>query len=243
MISLQSAEHILPLLHYLMNDDITLIYEKAPRFMKRDYLQAILAEPLQFGPCKIAKDATHAKSFYTTSKGKSLTRHLQRRRPVDMSAQKCVFSVANRLLKTTTDGQRLIIKEEQDIVDSRVLCALVNALVPMTFPTEVLVNDRWTINLVLEAFSEIVGVQSLVNSEDLYEGTKRSTTALVAFVLMSGLQYSQAAAVVERMEVLCQQERQSQEGEIHMLVSYNIQSGSFAFALLPHLVDSCIFSV
>jgi hypothetical protein len=119
MISLQSAEHILPLLHYLMNDDITLIYEKAPRFMKRDYLQAILAEPLQFGPCKIAKDATHAKSFYTTSKGKSLTRHLQRRRPVDMSAQKCVFSVANRLLKTTTDGQRLIIKEEQDIVDSR----------------------------------------------------------------------------------------------------------------------------
>ena len=27
----------------------------------------------------------------------------------------------------------------------------------------------WTINLVLEAFSEIVGVRSLVNSEDLYE--------------------------------------------------------------------------
>ena len=37
---------ILPLLHYLMNNDITLIFEKAPRFMKRDYLQAILSEPL-----------------------------------------------------------------------------------------------------------------------------------------------------------------------------------------------------
>ena len=38
---------LLPLLHYLMNNDITLMYESAPGFMRRDYLQGMLAEPLQ----------------------------------------------------------------------------------------------------------------------------------------------------------------------------------------------------
>ena len=64
----------------------------------------------------------------------------------------------------------------------RVLCALTNSLIPGTFPTEVLVNDRyicmqcsclnvqscrWTINLVLKTFSKIVCAQSHIDSGDL----------------------------------------------------------------------------
>lgn len=88
----------------------------------------------------------------------------------------------------------------------RVLCALVNALVPMTFPTEVLVNDRWTINLALETFSDVMCIQSQIDSEDLHEGTKESSVALLTYVLMSGFQFLQATAVVKRMEVLHKQE-------------------------------------
>ena len=56
-----------------------------------------------------------------------------------------------------------------ELVDTRVLCALVNSFIPNTFATEVLLNDRWTINLVLRTFEKMFFLGSPFDSEDLAE--------------------------------------------------------------------------
>ena len=56
-----------------------------------------------------------------------------------------------------------------DLGDSRVLCALLNSFIPNLFTTEVLLNDRWTMNLVLRTMEKMFYIDTPLDSEDFVE--------------------------------------------------------------------------
>ena len=63
----------------------------------------------------------------------------------------------------------LLSQSLDDLVDSRVLCALVNSFIPGTFTTEVMLNDRWAINLSLRTYEKMMRIDTPVDSQDLAE--------------------------------------------------------------------------
>ncbi|CAB4005411.1 uncharacterized protein LOC110242729, partial [Paramuricea clavata] len=89
-----------------------------------------------------------------------------------------------------------------DLTDSRVLCALVNSFVPETFTTEVLLNDRWTVNLALQTANEFFKSPSSFDASDLAQGDIMSVCSYFAFFFMCGYKLRQYQAVLKRMDEL-----------------------------------------
>ncbi|XP_063680086.1 uncharacterized protein LOC134815480 [Bolinopsis microptera] len=90
----------------------------------------------------------------------------------------------------------------EDLSDTRILLRLINALFPSTFTPEVLLNDRWTIRLALDLVGEMMGVDHKVDSEDLVHCDLMAICAFFIALLMRGLQFKQALAVVNRVDSL-----------------------------------------
>lgn len=105
-------------------------------------------------------------------------------------------------LKMTNDGESKVhsVNELIDIVDSRVLCALVNSIVPNTFTADVLLNDRWTVNLALTTMSEMARCSNPFDAEDLVEADPMSVCAYFTFFFMAGYKLRQAQAALKRIE-------------------------------------------
>ncbi|XP_065056315.1 uncharacterized protein LOC135684610 [Rhopilema esculentum] len=116
----------------------------------------------------------------------------------------CILDLINVHLKMTKDGSKLKrgVLSLDDLSDSRVLSALVNSFVPETFTTEVLLNDRWTVNLVLWTIAKMFKCSNPFVAEDLVEGDVMSECAYFAFFFMCGYRFKQSSAVVDKMEKL-----------------------------------------
>lgn len=59
------------------------------------------------------------------------------------SPDDCILDMINSQLETVTEGRNLTVYSLDDLVDSRVLCGLINSFVPGTFTTELMLNDRF----------------------------------------------------------------------------------------------------
>lgn len=94
---------------------------------------------------------------------------------------------------------------------------LVNSLIPGTFTSEVLLNDRWTINLALQTASNIFKVKSLVDSGDLYENDQMGMCAFLAYFLACGYQFCQAQAIV-RMVARLRMEQEDLQNQLKGLL-------------------------
>uniref|UniRef100_A0A2C9LNI7 Calponin-homology (CH) domain-containing protein n=1 Tax=Biomphalaria glabrata TaxID=6526 RepID=A0A2C9LNI7_BIOGL len=81
----------------------------------------------------------------------------------------CILEIVNSQLKKTNEGKRIFCSCLDDLVDSRILCALLNSFVPDTFITKLLLNDRWTVNLVLKTAEKMFYIDTPFDSEDLVE--------------------------------------------------------------------------
>ncbi|CAH1786443.1 unnamed protein product [Owenia fusiformis] len=114
----------------------------------------------------------------------------------------CIFELVQTHLKMTREGRKLVCESIDDFVDSRVLCALLNSFVPNIFTTEVLLNDKWTINLVLKTAEKMFYADSPFNSEDLVEADPMSVCSYFTFFFLVAYKYRQAVAVINRMEWL-----------------------------------------
>ncbi|XP_022088281.1 uncharacterized protein LOC110977993 isoform X2 [Acanthaster planci] len=118
------------------------------------------------------------------------------------SPEDCIMEMVNTLLKTTREGRKLNVERLDDLVDSRVLCALVNAFVPGTFTSEVMLNDRWTINLALRTFDKLVRIVTPVDSQDLVEADAMAVSTYMAVFFMCGFKLRQSKAVLGRLKEL-----------------------------------------
>uniref|UniRef100_K1PBN7 Uncharacterized protein n=1 Tax=Magallana gigas TaxID=29159 RepID=K1PBN7_MAGGI len=85
-----------------------------------------------------------------------------------------------------------------DLVDSRVLCALVNSFVPNTFTSDLLLNDRWTINLALKTAENMFYADTPFDSEDLVEADAMAVCSYFCFFFMMAYKFRQCRAVVNR---------------------------------------------
>ncbi|KAL5259914.1 hypothetical protein ACHWQZ_G010136 [Mnemiopsis leidyi] len=90
----------------------------------------------------------------------------------------------------------------EDLSDTRILLRLINSIFPQTFTPEVLLNDRWTIRLALDLVGEMMGVEHSVDSEDLVHCDLMAICAFFVALIMKGLQFKQALAVVNRIDTL-----------------------------------------
>ncbi|KAL9965899.1 hypothetical protein ACROYT_G029757 [Oculina patagonica] len=128
-------------------------------------------------------------------------RHRSRNYP---SPEYCILDMVNAHLKMNREGRKLTrgVLSLSDLTDSRVLCALVNSFVPETFTTEVLLNDRWTINLALTTANQMFKSSNPFDSQDLVEGDIMSVCCYFGFFFMSGYKYRQSRAVLKRLDEL-----------------------------------------
>ncbi|CAC5404439.1 unnamed protein product [Mytilus coruscus] len=128
---------------------------------------------------------------------------------------------------TTRDGRSLYAYKVDDLVDSRVLCALVNSFVPNTFTSDLLLNDRWTINLALKAAERMLHADTPFNSEDLVESDpqsfRQSQAVLSRYDFMNRLirecnhQLDKMPAMISNMQELQRRKDLKQEIEQHKL--------------------------
>ncbi|XP_066933260.1 uncharacterized protein [Clytia hemisphaerica] len=124
----------------------------------------------------------------------------------------CIYSLINKHLKMTKAGQKLDeVTCFRDLVDSRVLCALLNSIVTDTLTAEVLLNDRWTVNLVLDLLMETSRCTSSFHAEDLVQTDPIGVGSYFAFFFMSGYMMIQARAVTKEMEYLTKETAKRKE--------------------------------
>ncbi|XP_050411091.1 uncharacterized protein LOC126825502 [Patella vulgata] len=116
------------------------------------------------------------------------------------SPDHCILEMVNSQLKKTKEGRNLYCYTIDDLVDSRVLCALVNSFVPNTFTADLLLNDRWTINLVLRIAEQMFYIETPFDSEDLVDADPMAVCSYFCFFFMCAYKYRQSKAVVNRID-------------------------------------------
>ncbi|XP_061182605.1 uncharacterized protein LOC133190936 [Saccostrea echinata] len=118
------------------------------------------------------------------------------------SPDDCILEMVNYQLKTVKDGKNLNCHSIDDLVDSRVLCALVNSFVPNTFTSDLLLNDRWTIILALKTAERMFYADTPFDSEDLVEADPMAVCSYFCFFFMMAYKFRQCRAVVNRFEFI-----------------------------------------
>ncbi|XP_064395314.1 alpha-latrocrustotoxin-Lt1a-like isoform X2 [Halichondria panicea] len=205
MFALCSPAQVFPILWMFVCEDVTNTWRMAPLFQKQSKSQVLIADPLEVGPRQLLRTTSEKHlPFYVSDNGISITQPYKRTSKALLrpSTEWLLIDLVNGQLKMTVDGRKLHVEGIQDLVDTRVLCALVNSLVPGTFTAEVLLSDRWTINLALKTVSKIFAVQCLVDSADLNSADQHGVCAFLVYFIMSGYQFKQAQAVLNKLEEL-----------------------------------------
>eukprot|EP00117_Sycon_ciliatum_P022019 scpid18435/ scgid19114/ Ankyrin-2; Ankyrin-B; Brain ankyrin; Non-erythroid ankyrin len=121
-------------------------------------------------------------------------------RPVKPDAEDCLFSLARSLLKATREGSKLKVEELSDFNDCRILCALVNALVPEMFTSEILLNDRWTLNLIVKCLRSLFRLEISFDSQDFAEVDEIGLCSFMAVFFLRGFQLRQSLAVMAKLD-------------------------------------------
>nr|XP_026689433.1 uncharacterized protein LOC100182602 isoform X2 [Ciona intestinalis] len=114
----------------------------------------------------------------------------------------CILDMINSQLQRVSEGHKFNVYSLDDLVDSRALCGLVNSFMSGTFTTEVMLNDRWTINLAMRTISKMLHASNPMGSEDLSEADPKSICSYMCFFFMSSYKLRQSMAVLRRLKEL-----------------------------------------
>ena len=80
-----------------------------------------------------------------------------------------MFATKLKELFFQLSADALEVRDLQQLVDVRFLSHMVNAFVPKTFTPEILLNDRWSLNLALRTLEKVLRIETSIDSEDLVE--------------------------------------------------------------------------
>ncbi|PIK38560.1 hypothetical protein BSL78_24599 [Apostichopus japonicus] len=116
--------------------------------------------------------------------------------------EECILEMINKMLKV---GKETIVSIELVHYFSHFkpgLCEFVNSFVPGTFTTEILLNDRWSINLAIRMFEKMIRISTPIDSQDLVEADSSAICSTFCVYLMCGFKLRQARAALGRKREL-----------------------------------------
>ncbi|XP_059170627.1 uncharacterized protein LOC131952123 [Physella acuta] len=228
MFAMRSADHVFEVLWRLISHDIWFVWERY-EFFQLDDPDIITQVPFKWTPDpppmkkkkKIKKSLLSgfgASAFkeepnevdqqdWIKFPNSELMMNFKKKKPVPgkyPAPDSCILEIVNAELKKTNEGRKLHCYGFDDLVDSRILCALVNGFVPSTFPTDLLLNDRWTINLVLRTAEKMFYSETPFDSEDLGEADGMAVSAYFTFFFMVAFKYRQCEHVAAKATALKQ---------------------------------------
>ncbi|XP_028403348.1 uncharacterized protein LOC114526043 isoform X2 [Dendronephthya gigantea] len=188
MFAMRSSTQVFELLWCLVCHDIWYVWKAS--FMLQQTGRDLVAEPFSWVPSSPPNDAELEKK--------------KSPRSGYPEPDACILDMINAHLKMTREGRTLTrgALSLDDLTDSRVLCALVNSFVPETFTTEVLLNDRWTVNLALQTANEFFKSPCSFDVSDLAQADIMSVCSYFAFFFMCGYKLRQSQAALKRMDEL-----------------------------------------
>ncbi|XP_019625385.1 PREDICTED: uncharacterized protein LOC109470757 [Branchiostoma belcheri] len=178
--------------------------KKPKRKMKTDLLAGFGAKAsVADGPEELGEDQSQHDRYPGTEVALSYKKNLPRGGWLSYpSPDDCILDLVCAQLARVREGSKLTVECLDDIADSRVLCALINSFVPGTFTTEVLLNDRWTLNLALQTIGAMTYCSVPMTSQDLVEADPKALSAFMCFFFMSCFKFRQSRAVKARVHEL-----------------------------------------
>lgn len=189
--AMRNADQIFDLLWRLVCQDIVYVWKQGAIILRNESEEALLVAPFQMFD-EESNSVCRENPLNSTE-----------RNPVCIpSAESCILDMVNTQLKMTSDGCRLNCRALSDLSNSNLLCALLNAFIVDIFPSEFLINDRSTTDLVLRTIEDIFEIRSPFTTEDLFEGNKMSICAYFCFFFMVACRYRQCRAVITEIEHL-----------------------------------------
>uniref|UniRef100_W5NHP1 Uncharacterized protein n=1 Tax=Lepisosteus oculatus TaxID=7918 RepID=W5NHP1_LEPOC len=118
------------------------------------------------------------------------------------SPDQCILDMVNTHLQMAASGKKLKVNSLKDLMDGHIMCSLVNSFLPGTFTTEVLLNDRWTVNLALKTMEDLLKVSASFTSEGLSQADSAAVCAYMCCIFMAGYKYKQYQAVQQAVKNL-----------------------------------------
>ncbi|KAM9311606.1 uncharacterized protein PAF06_009440 [Gastrophryne carolinensis] len=112
------------------------------------------------------------------------------------SPERCTLRMVNALLKEATKGTADEIRTLKDLVHCSVICTLVNYFLPQTFAVEIILDDRWAVNVALKTFEALFFITTSFSCDDLLQGDLQAVCSYVCFICMAGFKYRQSKSVV-----------------------------------------------
>ncbi|XP_076450581.1 uncharacterized protein LOC143286742 [Babylonia areolata] len=227
MFAMRSADHVFDLLWRLISHDIWFVWERL-EFLQHEDMDVISQVMFKWTPDPPPKKKKKSKAKKSLLSGFGASSVVEekiadnepdeewvkfpradfmknfKKKKLDPgrypTPDQCILEMVNTQLKKTVEGRNLYCYNIDDLVDSRVLCALVNSFVPNTFTTDLLLNDRWTINLALRSAEKMFYAETPFDSEDLVEADGMAASSYFAFFFMVAFKYRQCKKVVERID-------------------------------------------
>ncbi|XP_075062083.1 uncharacterized protein LOC142150797 [Mixophyes fleayi] len=118
------------------------------------------------------------------------------------SPEQCALQMVNALLKEASKDTIVEITKIEDLKHCNVICTLVNYFLPHTFAVDVILDDRWAVNVALKTFDALLFITTSFSCDDLLQGDLQAVCAYVCFVCMAGLKYKQNRSVVNYFKQL-----------------------------------------
>ncbi|CAF1164045.1 unnamed protein product [Rotaria magnacalcarata] len=227
LFAVRSAKHVFDLLWRLVEHDIWFLWERID-FLLQDDAVALLSVPLKWIPTdtssktdKLHVDVSLLAGFGTkdvvddvmTQAGQPgkkpgkfseteqmlafSKRNLTKKYPKPSA---CIIEMIQIVLQKLPEGRRINFTKLNELSDLRVLCSLVNYFVPNLIPTEILLNDRWSLNLTLAIIDDVLCCKSNLASEDLVLGDEMSICAFMCYFFLVFLKYRQNEIAIRRTE-------------------------------------------
>ncbi|XP_063783764.1 uncharacterized protein LOC134932872 isoform X2 [Pseudophryne corroboree] len=112
------------------------------------------------------------------------------------SPEQCVLQIVNSLLKEASKDASTEIMKIEDLVHCNVICTIVNYFLPHTFAIDVILDDRWAVNVALKTLEALLFITTSFSCDDLLQGDLQAVCAYLCFVCMAGFKYKQSRSVV-----------------------------------------------
>ena len=203
LVALRVLDNIVDLLWYLVSFDIEFIWARSG-YMTQYNMEKLIACPFL---CVPPSWSTSRGEETVNSKTAAMERDddmiLENKLKKSKTSTNCIFELINRHLKMTRDGRKVkCVTNFSDILNIKVFCALVNSIVADTFISDVLLNDRWTLSLILQTINDLLRFPCTFSLDDFIQADNKGLCCYFTFFFMIGYSLRQSKAAVERLEFL-----------------------------------------
>ncbi|XP_065832832.1 uncharacterized protein [Oscarella lobularis] len=192
LLAVLKADEVFDLFWQIVKQDVIHVWEESEFLQLDDSI--IIAEPFQLR----SDPRLEEKQKSPTPLTKQSVQKSRRAWTKKPSAESCILQLVQDHLKLIKECRRISIESLYDLVSSRVLCGLLNSFAPGTFTSEVLLDDRWTINLVLKCAEDLFRFPSGLDSGNLMEADLKAIGSYMCSFFTLGYQFKQARAAANR---------------------------------------------